>query len=212
MATESKKLTEIKKGSFVMINGVPCRVMSIATSRPGKHGHAKSRIVGIGVFDDQKRELLATHEVTVPVIERKAGQVLAGGGVAAIGYGPPAALAAHIIHPDRRVICVCGDGGLMMHLYALEMARDLGLPVTFVVLNNSCLGNVRDFLAADRRMATEYSQPGFAKMARGFSLDSVRIEKPGELGSALKKAVDSREAWLVEVIVDDLPHFKLISR
>ena len=98
-----------------------------------------------------------------------------------------------------------------MRLYALEMARDLGLPVTFVVLNNSCLGNVRDFLAADRRMATEYSEPDFAKIARGFSLNSVRVEDPEELGSALKKAVDSREAWLLDVIVDDLPHFKLMS-
>ena len=100
----------------------------------------------------------------------------------------------------------------MMHLYALEMARDLGLPVTFVVLNNSCLGNVRDFLAADRRMATEYSEPNFAKIARGFGLESVRIEKPEELASALGKAHESRETWLVEVIVDDLPHFKLISQ
>jgi acetolactate synthase-1/2/3 large subunit len=100
---------------------------------------------------------------------------------------------------------------MMMHLYALEMARDLELPVTFVVLNNSCLGNVRDFLAADRRMATEYSEPDFAKIAQGFSLNSVRVEKPKELGSALAKAHGSREAWLIDVIVDDLPHFKLMS-
>ncbi len=60
-----------------MINDEPCRVASIATSRPGKHGHAKHRIVGIGVFDGQKREYLATHDVESPVIEKKSGQVLA---------------------------------------------------------------------------------------------------------------------------------------
>jgi acetolactate synthase-1/2/3 large subunit len=160
------------------------------------------------VLDGGNNRMWFTHHFQC----KKAGQVLAGGGVAAIGYGPPAALAAQIIHPERRVICACGDGGLMMHLYALEMARDLELPVTFAVLNNSCLGNVRDFLAADRRMATEYSQPNFAKIAQGFSLDSVRVEKPEELGSALKKAHESREPWLVEVIVDDLPHFKLMPQ
>jgi thiamine pyrophosphate-dependent acetolactate synthase large subunit-like protein len=132
--------------------------------------------------------------------------------VAAIGYAPPATLAAQIAQPERGVIGVCGDGGMLMHLYVLEMARDLELPITLVVLNNSCLGNVRDFLAADRRMATEYSQPDFARIAQGFSLDSVRVEKPEELASALKKAHESRQAWLVEVIVDDLPHFKLISQ
>ena len=160
------------------------------------------------VLDGGNNRMWFTHHFQ----SKKAGQVLAGGGVAAIGYGPPAALAAQIIHPERRVICACGDGGMMMHLYALEMARDLELPVTFVVLNNSCLGNVRDFLAADRRMATEYSQPNFAKIAQGFSLNSVRIEKPEELGSALAKAHGSREAWLIDVIVDDLPHFKLMSQ
>jgi len=160
------------------------------------------------VLDGGNNRMWFTHHFQ----SKKAGQVLAGGGVAAIGYGPPAALAAQIIHPERRVICACGDGGMMMHLYALEMARDLELPVTFVVLNNSCLGNVRDFLAADRRMATEYSQPDFAKIAQGFSLNSVRIEKPEELGSALVKAHGSRETWLIDVIVDDLPHFKLMSQ
>jgi len=159
------------------------------------------------VLDGGNNRMWFTHHFQC----KKAGQVLAGGGVAAVGYGPPAALAAQIIHPERRVICACGDGGLMMHLYALEMARDLELPVTFVVLNNSCLGNVRDFLPADRRMATEYSQPNFAKIAQGFSLNSVRVEKPEELGSALANAHESGEAWLVEVIVDDLPHFKLMS-
>jgi acetolactate synthase-1/2/3 large subunit len=159
------------------------------------------------VLDGGNNRMWFTHHFQC----KKPGQVLAGGGVAAIGYGPPAALAARIIHPERGVICACGDGGMMMHLYALEMARDLQLPVTFVVLNNSCLGNVRDFLAADRRMATEYSEPNFARIAQGFSLNSVRVEQPEELGSALAKAHGSREAWLVEVIVDDLPHFKLMS-
>jgi acetolactate synthase-1/2/3 large subunit len=159
------------------------------------------------VLDGGNNRMWFTHHFQ----SKKAGQVLAGGGVAAIGYGPPAALAAQIIHPERRVLCACGDGGLMMHLYALEMARDLELPVTFVVLNNSCLGNVRDFLAADRRMATEYSEPDFAKIAQGFSLNSLRIENPEELGSALAKAHESGETWLIDVIVDDLPHFKLMS-
>ena len=159
------------------------------------------------VLDGGNNRMWFTHHFQ----SKKAGQVLAGGGVAAIGYAPPATLAAQLARPEGRVIGVCGDGGMLMHLYALEMARDLELPITLVVLNNSCLGNVRDFLAADRRMATEYSQPDFAKIARGFSLDSVRVERPEELASALKKAHESRQAWLVEVIVDDLPHFKLMS-
>jgi len=77
MATEPKKPTGIKKGNYIMINDEPCKVAGISVSRPGKHGHAKARIVGIGIFDGQKRELLASHDVACPIIEKKAGQVLA---------------------------------------------------------------------------------------------------------------------------------------
>jgi acetolactate synthase-1/2/3 large subunit len=160
------------------------------------------------VLDGGNNRMWFTHHFQC----KKAGQVLAGGGVAAVGYGPPASLAAQLANPGGRVICAAGDGGMMMHFYALEMARDLELPVTFVILNNSCLGNVRDFLPVDRRIATDYSRPDFASIARGFSLESVRIEKPEELGDAIKKAHESHKPSLVEVIVDDLPHFKLMDR
>jgi acetolactate synthase-1/2/3 large subunit len=160
------------------------------------------------VLDGGNNRMWFTHHFQC----KKAGQVLAGGGVAAVGYGPPAALGAQMIEPDRKVICVCGDGGMMMQLYCLEMARDLELPVNFVILNNSCLGNVRDFLAAERRIATDYSQPDFARIAQGFGLESVRVEKPQELGDALRMAHESPGPSVVEVIVDDQPHFRLIPR
>jgi len=141
-----------------------------------------------------------------------AGQVLAGGGAAAVGYGPPAALSAKLTCPDRRVICVCGDGGMLMQLYALEMARDLNLRVTFVVLNNSCLGNVRDFQPPQRRIATEYSTPDFARIAEGFELRAFRTEKPGELQEHLQAALSADRAALVDVRVEDAPHFRLMTR
>ena len=77
-----KDLTEVrmlKEGKYVIIDEEPCQIMSITTSKPGKHGAAKARLEGIGVFDSQKRT--AVHPVTtkiyVPIIERKSGQVLA---------------------------------------------------------------------------------------------------------------------------------------
>jgi translation initiation factor 5A len=77
-----KELTEVrmlKEGKYVIIDDEPCQIMSITTSKPGKHGAAKARMEGIGVFDSQKRT--AVHPVTtkiyVPIIKRKSGQVLA---------------------------------------------------------------------------------------------------------------------------------------
>jgi acetolactate synthase-1/2/3 large subunit len=142
---------------------------------------------------------------------KKAGQVIAGGGVAAMGYAPLGAMSAQMVHPGKKIIGVSGDGSFMMHLYALEMARDLNLPVTFVVMNNGVLGNVRDFQAPDRRIATDYSQPNFEKIAKGFGVESVRVEKPEDIGPALKKAYDTDAPFMVEIIVNDTPHFRLMS-
>lgn len=77
MATEQKKASGVKPKSYLMVDGEPCRVASVSSSRPGKHGHAKHRIVAIGIFDGAKRELLATHDIETPIIEKRAGQVLA---------------------------------------------------------------------------------------------------------------------------------------
>ncbi|MCP4623497.1 MAG: thiamine pyrophosphate-binding protein, partial [bacterium] len=142
---------------------------------------------------------------------KKAGQVLAGGGAAAIGYGVPAVLSAQLAEPDKRIVCICGDGGFSTQLYSLEHAKDLNLPVTYVVMNNSCLGNIYDYQDPDRRIASEYSTMNCADVARGFGLKAVRVEDPKELNSALKEAIETQAPYLVEVISKNESHFKLMS-
>ena len=76
-----KELTEVralKEGRYVVMDGEPCVILSITTSKPGKHGAAKARIEGMGVFDSQKRTAIqpVTAKLYVPMIERKSGQVL----------------------------------------------------------------------------------------------------------------------------------------
>ncbi len=69
----------LKVGSFLVVNGEPCRIVSLAKSKPGKHGSAKARIVAIGVFDDSKRSLVkpVSAQVEVPLIDKRTGQVIA---------------------------------------------------------------------------------------------------------------------------------------
>jgi translation initiation factor 5A len=73
------ELGALRVGSYIIIDGEPCRVMSYTKSKPGKHGSAKARIVAIGVFDDAKRTLVkpVNAQIEVPIIEKKAGQVIA---------------------------------------------------------------------------------------------------------------------------------------
>jgi translation initiation factor 5A len=64
---------ELKVGKYVLIDDIPCKVVEVESSKPGKHGAAKMRVTGIGVFDQQKKTLLTPGDadVEVPIIERK---------------------------------------------------------------------------------------------------------------------------------------------
>src|SRR3989344_5564021 len=81
MAEEKRfgKIGQMKDGSYVLIDGVPCRIVEVEKSKPGKHGAAKARITGIGIFSSQKKTLMkpTSAETEVPIIEKAAGQVVA---------------------------------------------------------------------------------------------------------------------------------------
>jgi len=78
MTTKVVGAGTLKDGSYIVIDGVACKVATIDTSKSGKHGHAKVRIVAIGILDGKKREIvLPAHDnVEVPLIEKMSAQVL----------------------------------------------------------------------------------------------------------------------------------------
>jgi acetolactate synthase I/II/III large subunit len=138
------------------------------------------------------------------------GQVFAPGGAGGVGWGPPAALAAQLVRKDAKVVCICGDGGMLMMLHCLETARQYELPVNYVVLNNAAFGNILDFQAPDRRYCTQYPAPDIESYARAAGCDAFKITNPGDLAEALKTATNSNKPSVVEVITRIDPHFKLM--
>jgi translation initiation factor 5A len=72
----------IKKGNYVVIDDVACRVADVQVSKPGKHGHSKVRIVGVGMMDDKKREVVlpGQENINVPIVEKRTAQVLSMSG------------------------------------------------------------------------------------------------------------------------------------
>jgi translation initiation factor 5A len=78
-------MKDLKVGKYVLIDDVPCRIVGIESSSPGKHGAAKMRVTAIGIFDGQKKTLLkpSDGDAEVPVIERKVGQVVSISGESA---------------------------------------------------------------------------------------------------------------------------------
>ena len=144
-------------------------------------------------------------------MSKKAGQVFAPGGVGGVGWGAPAALAAQMVRKDSRAVAVCGDGGMMMNLHCLETAAQYRLPVLFVVLNNSALGNIRDFQASDRRYCTEYQTPDFASHAKASGCHGYTVSDPGELKKTITEALSGSGPALIDVRVKPEPHFKLMG-
>jgi translation initiation factor 5A len=77
-------LGSLKIGSYILLpvsdqpSGEPCRIVEYDTSKPGKHGAAKARIVGVGIFDGQKRPHVSpvSMQVHVPLIDKRVGQII----------------------------------------------------------------------------------------------------------------------------------------
>ena len=78
MATKNEYAVAMKKGSYIVLGGVACRVSDTQTSRPGKHGHAKVRLEAVGIMDNKKRQVVMPgHDnVDVPIIDKLNAQVL----------------------------------------------------------------------------------------------------------------------------------------
>ncbi|MCX6682215.1 MAG: translation initiation factor IF-5A [Methanoregula sp.] len=82
---DQTEIGKIKEGRYIVIEDEPCKVVGIATSKPGKHGAAKARIDAVGIFDGVKRSIVQPvgAKTYVPVVERKSGQVLSIAGTTA---------------------------------------------------------------------------------------------------------------------------------
>ncbi|HYP42948.1 MAG TPA: translation initiation factor IF-5A [Candidatus Nitrosocosmicus sp.] len=75
-------LGSLKVGSYIIIDGEPCRIVSYDHSKPGKHGSAKARVAAIGVFDGSRHSMVSpvSANVEVPLINKKSGQIISMSG------------------------------------------------------------------------------------------------------------------------------------
>jgi translation initiation factor 5A len=78
MPREQKEVRDLNEGNYLLMDDAPCQITAYSTAKPGKHGSAKARIEGKGVFDGKKRSLSqpVDAKIWVPIIERKGGQVI----------------------------------------------------------------------------------------------------------------------------------------
>ena len=132
---------------------------------------------------------------------RTPGQLVVPGGIGGMGWGAPAAAAVKLVHPEKNVVCLTGDGGFAMTMNVMATCVQENLPITVVVANNSGLGMVRDNLK-DRRIAVDFSPTDFAQIARGMGCRGVNANTPEQLAAALKEARGSGIPTVIDVAVD----------
>ena len=120
-------------------------------------------------------------------------------GVGGMGYAMPAAVAAQLACPGKRGVAVCGDGGFAIAMNTLMTAREEGVPIVVVVLNNGKLGWVMHG-QRDRQIASDLGAFDHAAIAVSMGCHGVRVERPDELGPALAAALAADVPTVIDVI------------
>ncbi|HSE92373.1 MAG TPA: acetolactate synthase large subunit [Methylomirabilota bacterium] len=159
---------------------------------------------------------VGTHKLwiarTFPAYEPNT--VLISNGYAAMGFALPAAIAAKLVHPERRVVAVSGDGGFLMNCQELETARRMGLAVVTVIFRDDAynLTEWKQQTRFGRTSGVAFSNPDFVALAAAFGAKGHRVESARELRPILADALAQPGPSIVDVPVDYRENAKLTAR
>lgn len=128
---------------------------------------------------------------------------LSSGGLGTMGFGFPAAIGAAYACPGQTVCCVAGDGSLMMNIQELDTCARYNIPVKIMLLNNACLGNVRQwqYLFYNCRYSnTIYTRnPDFVALSESMGVPAFSVSSPAELRPAIEKMLAEPGPALLDV-------------
>jgi acetolactate synthase-1/2/3 large subunit len=159
---------------------------------------------------------VGTHKLwiarTFPAYEPNT--VLISNGLAAMGFALPAAIAAKLVHPERKVVAVSGDGGFLMNCQELETARRLGLAVVNVIFRDGGYNLIqwKQQTQLGRETGVTFGNPDFVALAEAFGAKGYPVESPRELGEVLAEALAEPGPSIVDVPVDYRENAKLTER
>jgi acetolactate synthase-1/2/3 large subunit len=131
---------------------------------------------------------------------------LTSGGLGTMGYGLPAAVGVKIARPQEQVVCITGDGSIMMNIQEMATMKRYGLGVKIVLLDNASLGLVRQW--QELFFDQNYSEidlsdnPDFARVAEAFGVQSHTISARGEVSEGLRWLLSTEGPALLHVLID----------
>jgi acetolactate synthase I/II/III large subunit len=130
--------------------------------------------------------------------------VLLDNALATMGAGLPVAMAARLVHPARKVLAICGDGGFMMNSQELETAVRLNMNLVVLVLRDDAYGMIRwkqqDMALPD--FGLEFSNPDFVRYAESYGASGHRVAQAGQLAGLLRQCLDTPGVHLIDCPID----------
>jgi len=141
------------------------------------------------------------------------GELLISNGLATMGFALPAAIAAQLVHPDRRVICFTGDGGLMMVVAELETVARLRLPIVIVVFNDAALSliEVKQAQKGFEGVSMRYAGPDLIALGRAFGIRALAATDEPTLHGALIAAQTAPGPTLIDARIDPSGYRKMLE-
>ena len=139
-------------------------------------------------------------------IDREAPRsFLSSGGLGTMGFGFPAAIGAAVGNPDKKVVCVAGDGSFQMNSQEMATAAINGVPVKVLIMDNRCLGMVHQWqkLFYNERYSSTLldANPDFVKLADAYSWEAERVEDPAQVEDAIARMLASDKPYLLDVMI-----------
>jgi acetolactate synthase I/II/III large subunit len=141
---------------------------------------------------------------------RSTGTFVQPAAIGGMGYAIPAAMAMKLLRPDHPAVAVCGDGGFAMSMNGLMTAREEKIPIITLVLNNASLGWVAHG-QGERPIASEFADFDHAAIARAMGCEGIRVERPDQLATALRDAMEADRPVVIDAITSRRPSFKEIT-
>ena len=122
-----------------------------------------------------------------------------------MGYGLPAAIAAQLRHPQRKVVCLAGDGCFMMASQEFATAVQQHLPIIIIIVNNTMYGSIRmhqELNFPNRPSGTDLFNPDFAALARSYGAHGETVNRHDDFPDAFARATNSGKPAIIELQVN----------
>jgi acetolactate synthase I/II/III large subunit len=141
------------------------------------------------------------------------GELLISNGLATMGFALPAAIAAQLVHPDRRVVCFTGDGGLMMVVSELETVARLRLPIVILVFNDAALSliEVKQEQKGFEGVSMRYAGPDLLALGRAFGIRALAATDEPTLQNAFIAAQTAPGPTLIDARIDPSGYRRMLE-